>query len=101
MDRFTLTIECENDAFKPCPTSELARLLIELGRNLRACRMGAKRLANVPPMLLRDINGNTVGRARYVQEVSEWRCAECGAIDCHETGRRHNPMPRERHGSPY
>ena len=56
---FTLTIQCDNAAFEDVPAIEVARILHQF----------AARLEYAPPpfercngAVLRDINGNTVGR---------------------------------------
>lgn len=56
--KFTLEIECDNAAFDGGRKHEVARILKEL----------AKRIGEVKPdTRLRDINGNTVGFARFEQ----------------------------------
>lgn len=53
--RFTLTIDCDNDAFEDRPTGEVERILLEMlerGRLWKGTDRGE----------LSDINGNTVGR---------------------------------------
>ncbi len=55
--RFTLTIDCDNDAFGRDPELEVARLL----------HLTAKRLYDGEGKL-HDANGNTVGRFQFIDQ---------------------------------
>lgn len=55
MPQFRLTINCENNAFQPNPSFELARILSEIADRLRS--LGTPDYA-AP---IRDINGARVG----------------------------------------
>lgn len=57
--RFTLTIECDNAAFADDERAmEVARILREVADECDAYDIGAR-------IKLRDLNGNTVGRACF------------------------------------
>lgn len=53
MEKITIRIETGNDAFSDSPTAEIARILRKLADDFE--RDG------LPPGVLRDINGNSVG----------------------------------------
>ena len=53
---FELSISCDNAAFEDDPNTEVARILEDAARRLRAGRDSLK---------LMDINGNHVGDAKY------------------------------------
>ena len=55
--KITITIECDNEAFKPDPSDEVRAILTEM--------MAAARYADFRTLdgrKLRDSNGNTVGK---------------------------------------
>lgn len=52
MERFTLRLDTDNDAFRDEPASEIARLLRDAARRVEAGDAEGR---------LRDANGNTVG----------------------------------------
>jgi hypothetical protein len=53
--RVQIDISADNDAFVPDPVCEIARILEELAERLR-------NVGEVRDGVLRDLNGNTVGR---------------------------------------
>lgn len=59
--KFTLTIECDNEAFNT-PTGTIG---LEVARILRKLADGEPMPAD-GPYKLRDINGNTVGKAEFL-----------------------------------
>lgn len=54
---FTMTVNCDNDSFKPEPWEELARILREAADKLERERDTCRWFQTV-----RDFNGNDVGR---------------------------------------
>lgn len=58
--RVNITIECDNDAFHPSQSNELARILQDA-----ADRVLLEGTVGERPLL--DLNGNTVGRLMVVQ----------------------------------
>lgn len=64
MARFTLTIDCDNDAFSDDPASEIARILRDASRRVDA----HSGLCNGDTFHFRDSNGNIVGKAQYDSE---------------------------------
>lgn len=52
---FYLEIDMDNAAFEDAPATELGRILEEVADRARK--------GDLPPMTLRDINGNKVGQA--------------------------------------
>jgi hypothetical protein len=62
MATFTLTIECDNQAFEE-PGRELARILRDVARSVEDLQDGRTLSDRMGGMVfrLRDINGNTVG----------------------------------------
>lgn len=67
MSRFTLTIDCDNEAFEPNPAAELRRILRDLGDSQRLYEGidPADRRYGANEGSLRDGNGNTVGGWRF------------------------------------
>jgi hypothetical protein len=59
---FTLTIRCDNDAFQPAPTWEVARILRHLADCVEDMELRAE---DGERKTLRDANGNTVGHAEF------------------------------------
>ena len=60
--KFTLEINCDNAAFEDFPEQEISRILTEAAMIVE---VGG---SIVPGSILRDINGNTVGSFKTVQE---------------------------------
>lgn len=56
MAKFTLEIELDNDAFTDDADMEIARLLRDAAKRVNGGLLGRR-----GKMLLRDVNGNTVG----------------------------------------
>ena len=56
MAKFTLEIELDNDAFADDADMEIARLLRDAAKRVNGGLLGRR-----GEMLLRDVNGNTVG----------------------------------------
>lgn len=67
--RFLLEIACDNDAFQPHPRKEIGAgvMLVTIARLLRALLDGSMPLGEGDTVKLRDVNGNTVGTARFVE----------------------------------
>lgn len=65
--RFEISIDTDNDAFKPNLFGELSRILGELSTGMES---------GFVPTKLKDINGNTVGTAKLVQSNS-WGAPFC------------------------
>ena len=63
MKKFILEIEMENAAFDPYPSTEIKRILVDL-----TCTFNPTKLKD--GVLLRDVNGNTVGYAQVVEITS-------------------------------
>lgn len=59
MPKFTLEIEMDNAAFEESPIGELGRILKRLANDVNRGDFATDE------MKLRDVNGNTVGFARY------------------------------------
>lgn len=64
MATFTLTIECDNDAFISYPGPEIARILENVSYSVR------KKIDRNSEVSIRDSNGNRVGSWEY-QEKGE------------------------------
>lgn len=62
---FRLWIECRGAAFDDDPGRELVRILVDLVDALRLVDIGRERLMSRWALNLRDVNGNTVGAARF------------------------------------
>lgn len=63
--RFKLNIDCDNDAFGESSADremEVARILRALATRLEAAGFGDH------AYLVRDVNGNTVGAARFLRD---------------------------------
>lgn len=60
--RFTVTIQCDNEAFAPAPTFEAARILRDLADALENMELRAE---DGERKTLRDVNGNKVGAAEF------------------------------------
>lgn len=56
--KFTLEIDCDNDAFQPSPAAELARILREVAEDLDS---DAANDADPTMHTIMDANGNTCG----------------------------------------
>lgn len=72
--KVTITIELENDAFRPRMGRELSRILREYASRIeeRPRNSGVQCFKNYCATegydALKDLNGNTVGRATYSEE---------------------------------
>jgi hypothetical protein len=63
--KFKLEIDVENDVFADCEMCpEIGRILLRLVKE----QFGAGSIAFSSPLKLRDINGNTVGSAEFVED---------------------------------
>lgn len=63
---FTLAINTEGDAFTDAPNVELARILRDLARDIERGDMDVCRADGAWKRPLVDVNGNTVGAARFI-----------------------------------
>jgi len=59
---FTVKFDTGNAAFKPTPQEEIARILYDL-----AARIEVSLTTPCSTFTIRDINGNTIGEATYIQ----------------------------------
>lgn len=60
--KFTLEIECDNDAFAGDPSAEVARILRDVAARIEYTPLNGRA---VPIGTARDINGNRVGFFRF------------------------------------
>lgn len=65
--KFKLEIECDNAAFEPHPTYEIARILRRLADDIDGAPATALELAGWIGPKLRDISGNQVGQAKVTK----------------------------------
>lgn len=63
MSMFKLTMETDNAAFEDRPEQEVRRILHELAKVVDDEGLDLKRGTEIK---LRDVNGNTVGKAEFV-----------------------------------